>query len=293
MAEGKINKFFKVSFFVLAIALAIFSSYHLLGSPSSAESEKLELTFFDVGQGDASLVRTTTGQNILIDGGPNRTILSSLSKSLPWWDRGIDLMVLSHPHDDHVSGLTEVLENFQVKKILSTGVVHTSPSYLSFLSTIKESGTELVLARAEQSIVLDKETKLIIIYPFDVLAGEEVGNLNNASIVAKLEYKNTSVLFTGDIELEVEEEILNSQKDIKADILKVPHHGSNTSSHEEFVKNIEPQFAIASMGANNKFGHPSRRVEKRYEDNGVVFLRTDQAGDIKFLSDGENWTLIK
>ena len=132
-----------------------------------------------------------------------------------------------------------------------------------------------------------------IIYPLDIIAGETVDNLNNASIVLKIIYKNSEALFTGDIEKEVEGVLLANSAGLKAQILKVAHHGSNTSSQFEFIEQIDPDFAIASLGKNNKFGHPSRRVEKRFEQKNIEFLRTDLKGDIRFKSDGESWTLLE
>ena len=249
--------------------------------------EELEVNFFDVGQGDSILIKTPFSQNVLIDGGPDIGVIEELSKNLPWWDRTIDLIILSHPHDDHVNGLNDVIKRYEVKKILYTGVVHDSPGFLNWLELIKEYNIPLVIIDRPQTITLGSDCKLDIIYPQESLLGKEVDNLNNSSIVVKLTYKETSFLFTGDAEIEVEEELIKKEIDLKADVLKAGHHGSDTSSSEEFLNKVNPDYTIITVGVDNTFGHPSRRIIKRLERVEANILRTDEKGTIKMVSDGE------
>jgi competence protein ComEC len=247
----------------------------------------LEVDFLDVGQGDAALIKTPYGQNILIDGGPDNTVIKILGEVLPWWDRKIDLMILTHPHSDHVSGLIDVIKRYKVKKILYTGVLHTSPDYIAWLELVKARKIPLIIIDRPQTINLGQDCELSIIYPRKNLAGQTMDNLNNSSIVFKLKYGRTKFLFMGDAEIEVEKKLLKSGADLQADVLKVAHHGSNDSSGQEFLERVMPEFAIISVGADNEFGHPSRRPIKRLERLGARVLRTDLDGTIKLTSNGE------
>ena len=247
----------------------------------SAEN-KLEIAFLDVGQGDASLIKTPFGQNILIDGGADYKVIEELEKELQWWDKSVDLMVLTHPHDDHVAGLIFVLERYDVKKILYTGVVHSAPAYLEWLKIVKAKNVPLVIIDRPQKIIFGNDCFLDIIYPRQSLLGKSVNNLNNSSIVAELACVDKTVLFMGDAEIEVEEELIKTGNLNRVEILKVGHHGSNTSSHQEFLELGNPQKAIISVGKDNKFGHPSQRIIKRLERLGAEILRTDLNGTIRF-----------
>ena len=273
------RKLYKI-FIILAIT-GIFLAFPFFWITLSAEN-KLEIAFLDVGQGDASLIKTPFGQNVLIDGGADYKVIEELEKELPWWDRAIDLMVLTHPHNDHVAGLIFVLERYDVKKILYTGVVHSAPAYLEWLKIIKAKNIPLIIIDRPQKIIFGDSCFLDIIYPRKSLLGKSVNNLNNSSIIAELDCENKTVLFMGDAEIEVEEELIKIGDLGSVEILKVGHHGSNTSSHQEFLELVNPQKAIISVGKDNKFGHPSRRIIKRLERLGSEVLRTDLDGTIRF-----------
>jgi len=251
-------------------------------------SSDLEIDFFDVGQGDAILIKTPMGQNILIDGGPDDKIIDRLSENLAWWDKQIDLMVLTHPHSDHVAGLVDVINRYKVKKILYTGVIHNSPDYLAWLELIRDRGIPLVIIDRPQTVKLGEYCYLDILHPMESMLGKEVLNLNNSSIVVKLIYHETKFLFTGDIESEVEQELLERKVDLTADVFKAAHHGSDTSNTLEFLTAVNPKIAIIQVGAENDFGHPSLRVVKRLERMGVKIFRNDLEGTIQVISDGEN-----
>ena len=266
---------------IVAVLLAV-PIFGLSYSPP----KELEVDFLDVGQGDAILIKSPFGQNILIDGGPDSKVIEELGKSLPFWDKRIDLMVLTHPHDDHVTGLIEVIKRYNVKKILYTGVVHDSPNYLAWLAAIRERKIPLVIIDRPQKIVLGDDCYMEIIYPRKNFLAQETDNLNNSSIVARLVYGQTKFLLMGDAEIEVEKELLADGADLSAQVLKVGHHGSDTSSGEEFLKAVSPQIAAIQVGKDNDFGHPSLRILKRLERAGAEILRTDKNGTIKLVSDG-------
>lgn len=247
---------------------------------------QLEVDFLDVGQGDAILIKTPFGQNILIDGGPDNTIIKRLSENLAWWDKKIDLMILTHPHSDHVGGLIDVIKRYKVEKILYTGVVHNSPDYLVWLELIRGRKIPLIIIDRPQVIELGEDCELQIIYPRESLLGKEVDNLNSSSIIAKLVYGQTKFLFTGDAESEVEQELINSNADLSAQVLKAGHHGSDTSSGQEFLQAVRPEIVIIQVGGND-FGHPSRRVIKRLERIGAQVFRNDLDGTVRVVSDGK------
>lgn len=259
-------------------ATILYFSYH--------QPEKLEIDFLDVGQGDATLIKTPAGQNILIDGGPNGKVIAELGKNLSWWDRKIDLIILTHPHDDHVTGLIEVFKRYEVKQILYTGVSHTAPNYLAWLEEVQKEKIKLTIIDRLQTVDLGGEARLEILYPDKSFLNRQIENLNNSSIVVKLVYKKTGFLLTGDAETEVETELLS--KNISANLLKIGHHGSDTASGENFLAAVMPNFAVISAGKDNDFGHPSPRTLKKLDRMSVKVFRTDQKGTVKAVSDGEN-----
>ncbi len=268
--------------------------------------EKLEVFFLDVGQGDSIFIQAPQGQNIIIDGGPDRKVVKELSRYLPWWDKTIDLMILTHPHDDHVTGLIEIIKHYNVENIVYTGAAHNSPNFLSWLEIIKKENIPVKIPIAPESIILGNDCKMQFFYPFKNLYNQENENLNNTSIVLKLIYKNTSFLFAGDIEEGVENELIdnycvsknisekdfycipqNNQFNLRADVFKANHHGSDTSNSEEFLRAVNPVRAVISAGKENNFNHPSLRVINRFKDFAISFYRTDLKGTIRMESDGE------
>jgi len=256
-------------------------------------NKNLRVTFLDIGQGDSALIQTPYSQNILIDGGPGTAILKQLPKFLPFYDKTIDLMILTHPHDDHVGGLVPVIKRYKVKKILYTGVVHAAPDYLAWLEEIRDRNIALTIIDRPQAIILGENLKMEILYPREGLVNKEVENLNNSSIVAKLIYGDNKFLFTGDAEVEIEEELIASSADLSADVIKIGHHGSDTSNTEEFLQAVNPQIAVIQVGKDNDFGHPSLRVLKRLERIGVEYYRNDLEGWVQIISDGQDIAVKK
>lgn len=250
------------------------------------QPRNLEVDFLDVGQGDAILIKTQAGQNILIDGGPDKTVVKRLGENLPWWDKQIDLMVLTHPHDDHVTGLIEVLKRYKVKRILYTGATHTAPNYLTWLKIVRDRKVPLTIVDKAQTVALGPAVKLEILYPEQSLLNKTLGDLNDSSIVAQLVYGQSKFLLTGDAGLTVEKELLASGANLPAEILKVGHHGSEYSTSQEFLDEVKPRLAVISVGENNDFGHPNLRIIKRLERSGARILRTDEAGTVRLKSDG-------
>jgi competence protein ComEC len=252
----------------------------------------LEVNFFDVGQGDAIFIETPTRHQILIDGGPSSKIIEKLTREIPFWDRSIDLIILTHPEKDHITGLLEVLKRYKVDNILWTGIVRDIPEYKEWLNLIEKEKANVKIAKAGQKISCENcQWEIEIFYPFENLEGKEFEDSNNTSIVSKLIFGKNSFLFTGDIYKEVEESLTLTPFDLNSKVLKVAHHGSKTSNSEKFLEKVSPEIAIISVG-ENKYGHPNKEVLEILEKYGIKTLRTDLNGDIKIVSDGKEQKLI-
>jgi len=252
----------------------------------------LEVNFFDVGQGDAIFIETPTRHQILIDGGPSSKIIEKLAREIPFWDRSIDLIILTHPEKDHITGLLEVLKRYKVENVLWTGIVRDTPEYREWLNLIEKEKANVKIAKAGQKISCKNcKWEIEIFYPFENLEGEEFEDSNNTSIVSKLIFGNSSFLFTGDIYKDVEESLALTLFNLNSKILKVAHHGSKTSSSQKFLERVSPEIAVISVG-ENKYGHPNKEVLEILEKYGIKTLRTDLNGDIKIVSDGRGEKLI-
>jgi len=247
--------------------------------------ENLKIIFIDVGQGDAALIRTTQGQNILIDGGPDKGIIYKLDQYIPFNRRVIDLMILTHPDPDHLNGLIEVIKRYQVRRFIFNGVDDDSPNYYQFLKKIEEKKITLEVVWQGKKIDFFGGY-LEFLYPLESLANKRFKNDNEASLVFKLIVGRARVLFMGDANKKVEAELLKKNFDLKSDILKVGHHGSNDSTGYDFLAKVRPVYAVISVSSNNKYGHPNLRVLKNLEMVDSQILQTSQQGDIIFEIDG-------
>ena len=257
-----------------------------------AESRSgLMVAFLDVGQGDAILIETSTGRQILIDGGPNKKVLQELSKIMPFYDRSIDVVIVTHPDGDHIGGLPEVLKRYNVDLVIESGVESDTAVSKAFENLIEEKNIKKVLARRGMRLVLGNNAYMLVLFPIGDVAGWDT---NDASIVAKLVYGKTSYLFTGDSPQKIENYLVFVEKEnLDVDVLKAGHHGSKTSSSESFVGYASPEYAIISAGKNNRYGHPHKEVLDILGKFGAKILRTDESGTIKIKSDGENLAVIQ
>jgi len=247
----------------------------------------LKVEFFDVGQGDAEFIETPQRQQVLIDGGPDLSILEKIGQEIPFFDHYIDLVILSHPEADHLSGLIEIIKRYDIGAIIMTGVFRDTEQYKEWLKIIEQKNIPIYLAKSGGEIDFGNNIKMNILYPFENLAGREFSDSNNTSIVAKLIYNNFETLFTGDIEKSAENKLINSGLNLQSDIIKVAHHGSKTSSTEEFLKAVNAVLAMIEVGKDNQYGHPHQEVLDRLKN--ISVFETGKDGNIEILSDGDKF----
>ena len=230
-------------------------------------------------------------QQILIDGGPDpEKICLELGDKLPFWDRTIELVILTHPDVDHITGLVEVLQRYEVKQVLTSGQECDSSVCMEWRRLIEEKDIEHTIARAGQRIALSGEVSLEVLHPQRTLLQATASDVNNNSVVLRLVFHDFSLLLPGDVFEEAEQHLLDRRFSLRSTVLKVPHHGSDTSGCPEFLTEVDPQLAVISVGEENPFGHPSPEVVERLEEmvgQDNVYLTSEQ-DTIELITDGES-----
>lgn len=280
---------------IRTLALVLFVS--LICRPLSAEpklvDEKidgpvLEVTFLDVGQGDAIFIQTPDGKNLLIDAGPNEKknpVIDWLQK------RGvkkIDQLLVTHSHADHVGLMKKLMLAIPVAQVLSSGSFHTNKMNEAILETMKEKSIPMRKVVGGDQFKIGEKVDVFVLAPVKSRNLDAENNNNNNSVVIKLSYGDVDFIFSGDAEKQAEKEILADYKDkLAAEILKVGHHGSETATTEDFFKAISPIVAILSLAENNKFSHPAVSTLDRFEAKKIKVYRTDQSGTIRLETDGK------
>ncbi len=258
------------------------------------QNQYLTVDFLDVGQGDSAFIQTPQGHQILIDGGPGSALSEKLSSLMPFWDKTVDFVILSHPEADHMQGLLNILQNYKADYILWTGVKKTAAEYDKWMKVLdyqKNIGAKIIIAESGQEI---KAGNVLIdtLYPFESLEGKEMKDTSNDScVVSKIIFGKNSFLFTGDISSVAEKELVNNNAELQSDVLKVAHHGSKYSTSDLFLEAVKPQVAVIEVGKNS-YGHPTPETLQRLDKFGIKVLRTDKDGDVKFISDGKNLKLL-
>ena len=283
-----IQKYLKI----LTLVFLLFTNLFIWSSVFAQESQnKLRVAFFDVEQGDSIFIETLSGNQILIDGGADKKVLRELSKIMPFHDRSIDIVIITHPDKDHIGGLPSVFENYDVSAFVEPGVEADTEIYNVLKNLVKEEKSKIIIARKGMIFNLDENIVLKILFPDRDVSGMDT---NDASIIAQLVYGNNEFLFTGDSPQKIEEYLvsINGEK-LSSDVLKIGHHGSKTSSSESFIGFVSPEYAIISAGLNNKYGHPHKEVIDLLNEFGVKILKTSEIGTIIFETDGEILNLVQ
>ncbi|MCI5703394.1 MAG: MBL fold metallo-hydrolase [Erysipelotrichaceae bacterium] len=265
-----------IIFMILAGAFELFQ-----GTVAITPSEDLKVHFLDVGQGDSIFIELPTNETILIDA----SIKDASNKIINYLREEnvskIDYVFATHPHSDHIGGMSAVIKTFDIGQIYMPKAVTTTKTYENLLLTIKDKNLKIKAAKAGNTIIDTDDLKLVVLAPNQ----DSYESLNNYSIVLKLTYKEKSFLFMGDAETLSEKEITG---DVQADVLKVGHHGSRTSTSQAFLNKVNPSYAVISVGLNNDYKHPHQEVIDRLEKKNIKIYRTDQNGDIIFTTDGYN-----
>jgi competence protein ComEC len=250
----------------------------------------LHLWALDVGQGDALLIRTPGGQTVLVDGGPNPAIIDrQVGTHLPFWQHRLDLLVLTHPHEDHISGLIEVMHRYEVGRVLTTPYTDTTaPLETTWLGQLALVQVPVTPAQDGQVIPLESGITLRVLYPGGTLPHGTNSDSNNASVVLRLDYGTVHMLLMGDIETEAGQLLLAAHPaDLQAQVLKVPHHGSGTGLSPALLTAIHPSLALISVGADNLYHHPATSTLHLLQGANVPIYRTDHQGTVEVLSDGQ------
>ncbi len=257
-------------------------------------ADNLKVNFINVGEGDCILIEAPNKINILIDGGgtPQGDFDVGSKIVIPYLRRKginkINLLVLTHPHLDHLEGLLPVIKEFKVDMVLDSGLICDSSEYKEFISLIQKKGIPYHQAKAGDNFIFNNNLEIFLLNPLYDSAFYDQSDFNNASIVVKLFYKNADFLFTGDIEEATEKKLLIWQNILQSDILKVGHHGSATSTNLEFLDKVDPSIAVITVGKNH-FGHPSQKIIERLEDKNIQIYRTDEDGTIIIRTNGHEY----
>jgi len=245
----------------------------------------LTVAFLDVGQGDAIYIEAPNGNQLLIDGGRGKGMLRELAKVMPFYDRSIDVVLATHPDQDHIGGLPELLNRYEVKTILRSGVIHDTGVYHALNKVIQTRKVEEIFARRGMRIHLDNNVYLEILFP-----DRDVTHFkpNDASVVTRLVYNETEFIFTGDAPKDIEEYVASLDgNSLQSDVLKVGHHGSKTSTSELFLGAVLPSIAVISVEEDSRYGHPHEEVLETLTEFNIEIVATSEAGTIVFESDGK------
>lgn len=274
---------------LVLIMLVVFNLLVWLAVTQRADSDTLRVYFLDVGQGDAILIDSPSKGRVLIDGGKNRKVLSELGKILPFGDRRIDVVIATHPDSDHIGGLPEVVRRYKVGMILEPGVESENEIDDELRRRAEERNVPVMNARRGQVINFGDGARLTILFPDRDVSEWDT---NDASVVARLDYGESSFMFTGDAGIKTENHLMNlDSRILDTDVLKAGHHGSRTSTSLTFAETVTPEYTVISAGRDNTYGHPHKEVVNILETVQSEIVSTAVGGTIKFETDGTTLNL--
>jgi competence protein ComEC len=277
-------RLFILGTFVSLIILFGFLSWqnHTLANSSDG---LLTVAFLDVGQGDAIFIETPDDVQVLIDGGANNSVLRVLAEEMAIGDRDLDVVLATHPDKDHIGGLVDVLQRYDVANIIKTNNKSETSTGEAFALALENENAEIYFAKAGQQLALGASTSILILSPSGDVRDLES---NTSSIVAQLRYGGIEFMLTGDAPISIEEYLSRTfGKDLESEVLKLGHHGSRTSSGEIFLDTIKPEYGVVSAGKDNTYGHPHSEVVENLKKRDINMLNTADSGTIVFKSDGK------
>ncbi len=263
------------------------------GNINSADTKIKNLTveYIDVGQGDSTLIQLPDGRNMLIDGGTQATSNQITEHIKNLGIESIDIVVATHPHEDHIGGLDDIINSFEIGEVfmpqISEKDMPDTRIYEQFLEAVKAKGCSVSRAAAGTLISSEDHLKIDCLSP----AESDYGNLNNYSAVIRVIYYDITFLFMGDAETEIENRLMKDYPELEADIVKAGHHGSTTSNSAKFIKKLSPSVAVISCGIDNRYRHPRPEILSRYRKVGADIYRTDTQGDITVKCNGRSYTV--
>lgn len=290
MNSKKINKLLnKIIIILVILVIGVLTKDNVIDKKEEPVKEKetgnLEIYYFDVGQADSILIKEED-YTMLIDGGntsDGENIVTYLKEEIKIND--IDLLVGTHPHEDHIGGLPSIINSFEIEKIYLPNVTTNTKTFENLLDAIENNEHKIIVPKINEEIKINNLN-------FKVLfTGTDEENLNDSSIVLKLDYFNTSYLFTGDATSKTEKKIL--KKDITSDVIKIGHHGSTYSSTNNFLDKVKPKYAIIQVGKDNKYNHPAEETLEKLTKRNIITYRTDKDGTIKLTSNGNDINIEK
>lgn len=289
-------------FYLLVLSLILLGGLFFYQSLKFNDG-KLHLVICNVGQGDGVFIRTAEGNDILIDGGPDDSILNCLSNHMPFWDRKIEVVILTHPHADHLTGLISVLKRYQVMHYATENVKNNTVSYKRLQDTLADKKLTAKYLFAGDRIDFTDKTSFLTLWPDRVWfenqklqdnqnsAKDNISlDVNGFSVIELLSYKNFKALLTGDAGVLVEDRIAKEAG--RVDVLKVPHHGSKTGMSDYFLTQTSPSLGVISAGAKNKYGHPSPEALTLLKNHTIQYFRTDKNGEIEIVTDGDGFKIV-
>lgn len=284
------NFFKEKNYLILLLLLVVFL---LLFFPilSGEKSDVLKVSFLDVGQGDAIFIESPNGNQILIDGGKDNKILRALSKEMKFYDREIDFVLSTHPDCDHIGGLPVVFERYRVLNSGRTGVESDTMCFKEYEKSIESEGIESLFLKRGEEIKLGSGVSIEILFPDRSFKGGDI-NPNDSSLVLLLKFGENEFLLSGDAPKDIENFVLLLEEGLEADVLKVGHHGSKTSTSRVLLGVTSPLYAVISVGADNYYRHPHEEVIQKLQDFNIKILETSKLGSITFTSDGHELELL-
>lgn len=279
----------KISFLlliVLTLSLVISGCVDEKSNVGQDYSDKLVVHFIDVGQGDSTFIEFPNGETSLIDAGTKKNGDKVVSYLENLNITNIDYLIATHPHEDHIGGLPEIIRNFSIGKVYMPDRTANTLIFEELLKEIQNKDLKIEMSKAGDLLIDEEGLKFITLAP----NSNDYSNTNDFSIVTKIEYVDKSFLITGDAEKASELDMVDNKYNLKSDVLRVGHHGGRTSSNEEFLEKVNPDYSIISLGKDNTYGHPHKETISRLDEVGTKIMRTDELGDIVIVSDGESLT---